>query len=184
MELCGQNLAASAVFRNYATLRLIPVHEAIMLSHSTTLPTASNAHPSPVLHAALWAGQLILAALFLLVGWTHAAEPIAVAIQRAPWVASLPIALVRVIGVAELAGAIGLLLPAATRIRPLLTPLAAAGVATMMALAIPFHILRGEGSAVVINLVLGTLAALVALGRARWAPIADRSAATRSRGSA
>jgi uncharacterized membrane protein len=159
-------------------------HEAIMLSQSTTLPAAANARPSRALNATLWVGQLLLAALFFLVGWTHAAAPIEVAIQRAPWVASLPVALVRFIGVAELAGAIGLLLPAATRIRPTLTPLAAAGLAIMMLLAIPFHLLRGEASAVGINLVLGSLATLVALGRTRWAPIADRSAATRSRGSA
>jgi putative oxidoreductase len=155
-----------------------------MLSQSTTLPAAAaNARPSRALNVTLWAAQLLLAALFFLVGYTHAASPIEVAIQRAPWVASLPVALVRFIGVAELAGAIGLLLPAATRIRPMLTPLAAAGLAIMMLLAIPFHLLRGEASAVGINLVLGSLATLVALGRTRWAPIADRFGATRSRGS-
>ena len=153
-----------------------------MLSLPTTLLSApAAARPSRALNVTLWAGQVLLAALFVLVGYTHAAAPIEVAVQRAPWVASLPVALVRFIGVAELAGALGLLLPAATRIRPMLTPLAAVGLATMMALAIPFHLLRGEGSAVIINLVLGALAVLVALGRARWAPIADRAAATRSR---
>jgi hypothetical protein len=146
-----------------------------MLSQSTTLPATAAARPPRALNMALWVGQLLLAALFFLVGYTHAAAPIEVAIQRAPWVASLPVALVRFIGVAELAGAIGVMLPAATRIRPILTPLAALGLATMMALAIPFHLLRGEPTAVIINLVLGSLAGLVALGRARWAPIADRS---------
>jgi hypothetical protein len=151
-------------------------HEAIMLSQSTTLPgAAANARPARAMNVTLWAAQLLLAALFSLVGYTHAAAPIEVAIQRAPWVASLPVALVRFIGVAELAGAIGVILPAATRIRPGLTPLAAAGLATMMALAAPFHLLRGEASAVIINLVLGSLALLVAIGRVRWAPIADRS---------
>jgi hypothetical protein len=146
-----------------------------MLSQSTTLPATAAARPPRALNMALWVGQLLLAALFFLVGYTHAAAPIEVAIQRAPWVASLPVALVRFIGVAELAGAIGVMLPAATRIRPILTPLAALGLATMMALAIPFHLLRGEPTTVIINLVLGSLAGLVALGRARWAPIADRS---------
>src|SRR3954470_9362491 len=103
-----------------------------MLAHSTTLPTAAApARPSRALRATLWVVQLLLAALFLLVGYTHAVAPIEVAIQRAPWVASLPVALVRFIGVSELAGAIGLLLPAATRVRPILTPLAAFGLATM-----------------------------------------------------
>jgi uncharacterized membrane protein len=148
------------------------IHEAIMLSQPTTLPSTTLAARSPrAVHATLWVVQVLLAAVFLLVGYTHAAAPIAVAIQRAPWVASLPVALVRFIGVAEIAGALGLLLPAATRVRPMLTPAAALGLATMMALAIPFHLMRGEAGPVVLNLGLGSLAVLVALGRARWAPI-------------
>jgi uncharacterized membrane protein len=151
-----------------------------MLALPTTLPAAAAAaRPSRALSVTLWAVQLLLAALFLLVGYTHALAPIEVAIQRAPWAASLPVALVRFIGVVELAGALGLLLPAATRIRPMLTPLAAAGLATIMLLAIPFHLSRGEGNAVAINVVLGALAALVALGRARWAPIATRNPGSR-----
>ena len=133
---------------------------------SMALPPAAAARPSRALQVSLWLVQLLLAAAFLLVGYTHAIAPIAVAVARAPWVASLPVALVRFIGVAELVGALGVLLPAATRIRPTLTPLAAAGLATMMVLAIPFHLVRGEANAIVINLVLGSLAAFVAWGRA------------------
>jgi hypothetical protein len=133
---------------------------------STTLPpAAAGARHSRALHVSLWLAQLLLAAAFLLVGYTHAIAPIAVAVARAPWVASLPVALVRFIGLAELAGALGILLPAATRIQPMLTPLAAAGLATMMVLAMPFHLVRGETNEIVINLVLGTLAAFVAWGR-------------------
>jgi|SRR5687768_1344272 len=137
---------------------------------SMTLPSVA-ARPSRAVHVTLWLLQLLLAAVFLLVGHTHAVAPIEVAVARAPWVASLPVALVRFIGVAEVAGALGLLLPAATRIYPALTSLAAAGLATMMALAIPFHLVRAEMSAIVINLVLGSLAALVAWGRTRWVRI-------------
>jgi hypothetical protein len=110
-----------------------------------------------------------------LVGYLHAAAPIAASAAHAPWVASLPVAMVRTIGVAELTGALGLLLPAATRIRPTLTPLAAAGLAALMALAIPFHLMRGETGAIGINLLLGTLAALVVWGRTTRAPIRPRS---------
>ena len=115
---------------------------------SMSLPSAA-ARPSRALHVSLWLVQLLLAAAFFLVGYTHALAPIEVAVARAPWVASLPVALIRFIGVAELAGALGLLLPAATRIQPRLTPLAAAGLATMMVLAIPFHLVRGETNAIV-----------------------------------
>ena len=80
----------------------------------------------------------------------------------------------RVIGVAELLGALGLILPAATRVKPMLTPLAASGLATVTLLAAIFHISRGELGALPIPLVLGGLAAFVAWGRAAKAPIAPR----------
>ena len=146
-----------------------------MPSHAITPPTAATTgRSSRTVHVALWITQALLTAVFLLVGYTHAIAPIAVAIARAPWVASLPVPLVRFIGVTELAGALGVLLPAATRIQPALTPLAAAGLSTIMVLAIPFHMLRGETQEIAINLVLGALAAFVAWGRARRAPIAPR----------
>jgi uncharacterized membrane protein YphA (DoxX/SURF4 family) len=139
-----------------------------MSSDSFTLPPAAAVgRSSRALGAALWLAQLLLAAAFLLVGYTHAFSPIAVAIARAPWAASLPVPLVRFIGVVELAGALGVILPAATRIQPRLTPLAAAGLATIMVLAIPFHLMRGELKEIVINLALGGLAAFVACGRSR-----------------
>ena len=145
-----------------------------MSLESMTLSSVA-ARPSRALHVTLWLAQLLLATAFFLVGYTHAIAPIDVAIARAPWVASLPVALVRFIGVAELAGALGLLLPAATRIKPTLTPLAAAGLATMMVLAIPFHLVRGEMTEIVINVVLGTLAAFVAFGRTWRVRIPARS---------
>jgi putative oxidoreductase len=80
--------------------------------------------------------------------------------------------MVRFIGACELAGAVGLILPAATRIRPMLTPLAASGLVVVMLLAMAFHISRGEAAqALPINLTLGALAAFVAWGRFRKAPI-------------
>jgi len=146
-----------------------------MTAQPTTLsPAAAVVSPPRALHATLWLVQVLLAAVFILVGYTHAAAPIEVAVARAPWVASLPVPLVRFIGVAEVAGALGLLLPALARIQPWLTPLAAGGLATMMVLAVPFHLTRGETEAVLVNLGLGSLAVLVAWGRARWARIASR----------
>jgi hypothetical protein len=139
-----------------------------MTSDSIALSSAPDAgRSSRLFGAALWLAQILLAAAFLLVGYTHALSPVAVAVARAPWAASLPVPLLRFIGVVELAGALGVLLPAATRIQPRLTPLAAAGLATIMVLAIPFHLMRGEMKEIVINLVLGALAAFVGWGRVR-----------------
>lgn len=74
----------------------------------------------------------------------------------------------------ELLGAFGLILPAATRIKPALTPVAGLGLTIVMALAVVCHISRGELGLVPINLVLGGLAAFVTWGRLTKAPIAGR----------
>ena len=145
-----------------------------MPSAFLTSMSAVSARPSRALHLSLWLVQVLLAGVFFLVGYTHALAPIEVAMMRAPWVAALPVALIRFIGVVELAGGIGVVLPAATRVLPGLTPLAAAGLAIVMALAIPFHLLRGEVTAIGVNLALGALAAFVAWGRTRGARIHSR----------
>jgi hypothetical protein len=91
------------------------------------------------------------------------------------WAADVPLLLVRFIGLSELAGALGLVLPALTRIMPVLTPLAAAGLTLVMILAAGFHLTRGEAAAIGFTLVLGAAAAFVAWGRWRRVPIAARS---------
>ena len=60
------------------------------------------------------------------------------------WPAAVPAPLVRFIGVAEFLGGLGLILPAATRVKPMLTPLAGVGLAVAMLLAAGFHTSRGE----------------------------------------
>jgi putative oxidoreductase len=130
--------------------------------------------PARAWHYGLWAVQLLLGAGFIMGGLMKAVMPVAELAQDAAWITALPVALLRFIGVAELAGGLGLILPAATRIRPGLTPLAGLGLATIMALAFVFHIPRGEIDALPVNLVMGGLAALVAWGRWRKAPIQPR----------
>jgi putative oxidoreductase len=125
----------------------------------------AESSPSRVLNVALWLVQVALAALFGVAGLMKLVQPIAALEPQMAWVGAVPPLMVRFIGLAELAGAIGVIVPAATGIRPALTPLAAAGLATIMVLAAAFHIVRGEFGALPINLVLGGLAALVAWGR-------------------
>jgi hypothetical protein len=122
----------------------------------------------------LWVVQGLLGALFLAVGAMKATQPIAVLVDTFGWPAAVPAPLVRFIGVAELLGGVGLILPAATRVMPMLTPLAGVGLAMAMLLATIFHISRGELGAMPIPLVLAALAAFVAWGRATKAPIAPR----------
>jgi hypothetical protein len=128
------------------------------------------------LNIGLWVVQVLLALFFLMAGLNHGIRPIAEAAKTSPWITGIPVELARFIGFAELAGALGLILPAVTRIKPWLTPLAAVGVAIIMGLAVPFHIMRGEANVIGIHLIVVALSLFVAWGRYRRAPIASRGA--------
>lgn len=128
-----------------------------------------------MMNITLWIVQVILAAMFGLAGVMKTTTPIDQLAAQMVWPGAIPPMLVRFIGAAELTAAIGLILPSLMRIRPVLTPLAATGVVTIMALAIPFHISRGELQALAVNVPLGAMAAFVAWGRFRKAPIAPRT---------
>jgi uncharacterized membrane protein YphA (DoxX/SURF4 family) len=124
----------------------------------------------------LWVAQVLLALVFGAAGVMKLMTPIADLATMMNWVAVSPEALVRFIGLVELAGALGMILPALTRILPFLTPLAALGFAIIQVLAIGTHASLGEtGSTLPMNLVLLALALFVAWGRWKKAPIAPRA---------
>ena len=108
---------------------------------------------------ALWVAQVLLAITFGSAGYLKATAP------ESFWPGAVPVSLVRFIGLSELAGTLGLLLPAATRVVPWLTPLSATGLLVIMALASAFHLSRGETQALPLTFGLGGLAAFVAWGR-------------------
>ncbi len=141
------------------------------MSSSTFSPAA--ARPTKAWHVTLWIVQILLALIFALAG-AKAATPMPVLLQKMAWVGSVPSGLVRFIGVREFAGAVGLILPAATRINPGLTALAATGLLAIMVLAVPFHISRSETTLIAAPATLGLLAAFIAWGRLRKAVIAPR----------
>jgi uncharacterized membrane protein YphA (DoxX/SURF4 family) len=124
----------------------------------------------------LWVAQVVLALMFGMAGVMKLFTPLeALASQGMGFVTDTPELLVRFIGVAELAGALGLILPALTRILPWLTPLAALGLATIQVLAMGLHVIRGEFTVLPMNLALLAIALFVVLGRWRKAPIAPRA---------
>jgi putative oxidoreductase len=129
-----------------------------------------------LLGGALWTLQVALAGTFLVAGSTKLTGTGAALMSRLAWAPDVPIALLRTIGLCELLGAIGILVPSATRIRPELTPAAACGLTTVMALAVMFHLYRGD-HAFFVPAALAGLSALVAWGRSRKAPIAARARA-------
>ena len=87
-----------------------------------------------------------------------------------------PPTFIRFIGVCEILGAIGVVVPAALRIRPELTPLAAAGLAIIMGGAVISTIVMGAASTIATPLALFLLAVFVAYGRWKLAPITSREA--------
>ena len=122
----------------------------------------------------LWVLQILLALAFLMAGAMKLVTPIADLGVQMGWVNDVPVWLVRFIGLAEVLGALGLILPAATRIQPILTPVAAACLALVMILAALTHITRGEFAEVMPNIILLIMSAFVAYGRFKLAPIAPK----------
>ncbi|MFU0506337.1 DoxX family protein [Pseudaminobacter sp. NGMCC 1.201702] len=124
----------------------------------------------------LWAAQLVLALVFGSAGVMKLFMPIETLGTSLNWVTHSPALLVRFIGFVELAGAIGMILPAATRILPWLTPLAALGFAVIQVLAIGVHASLGElALSLPLNLALLALSAFVIWGRTRKSVVTSRS---------
>ena len=124
----------------------------------------------------LWAAQVLLAFAFGTAGVLKTLTPIADLGTMMNWVNVTPEWLVRSIGVVEFLGAVGMILPVATRILPWLTPLGAMGFAIIQVLGIGVHASLGETAmSLPMNLVLLALALFVAWGRARKAPISPRA---------
>ena len=133
------------------------------------------ARPKTALRVSLWTAQALLAIAFGLAGAMKLFTPMNALVDKLPWVMSVPTWLPRFIGAAELAGALGMILPSATRIMPRLTVYAAAGLTTVMLLAGMFHFSRGEFRALPVTLLLGSLAVFVGWGRGGPAPITPKA---------
>jgi len=117
------------------------------------------------MNVVLWILQWLLAVAFAIAGVLKSTQPKEKLAPRLPWVEDFSPATVRFIGVVEFLGALGLVLPALTGIAPVLTPLAATGIAVIMVLATVVHARRKEPSGIATNVVLLVLAAIVAWGR-------------------
>lgn len=131
------------------------------MSTLTAQPTA----PSRALNYTLWAVQIGLALAFFMAGQMKAFTPTADLVARGMDFAGQHPGLAVFIGVAEMAGAAGLILPMATRVLPRLTAVAAAALTLVMVLAAGFHLMRAEYAGLIAPVVLGGLSAFVAWGR-------------------
>src|SRR5947208_16776063 len=136
-----------------------------MRSDATT-----ETHPgsSKKARALLWTIQGLLALLFLFAGGMKLILPVAELTRQM----RLPGLFLRFIGVAEVAGALGLILPGLLRIRPGLTPLAGVGLVTIMSGATAITIEGGAVAPALVPFMVGVLATCVVLGRRQWASVA------------
>jgi len=113
----------------------------------------------------LWILQSLLALAFLAAGGMKLSQPKEKLEASMAWVADVSAPTVRFIGTVEVLGALGLILPAATGVATVLTPLAAVGLALVMVGAVITHARRSESQQIVVNLVLLAIAAVIAWGR-------------------
>jgi uncharacterized membrane protein YphA (DoxX/SURF4 family) len=120
------------------------------------------------MNTALWIIQALLALLFLFAGGMKLVMPIEELIKQMPL--ALPGWFIQSIGVVEILGGIGLILPWLTGIRPGLTPLAAAGLVILMIGATVYGVAAGDPVSALMPVVVGILAAFVAYGRWKLTP--------------
>lgn len=125
------------------------------------------------LRIGLWVAQVLLAVAFLGAGLMKVTQPYDAVAASQAWARLFSPEAVKLIGAVELLAVVGLILPSLTRILPVLTPLAAAGLVLQMIVAGATHLRVGEPP--IPNVILGALAAFVAWGRFKKAPIAPRT---------
>lgn len=116
------------------------------------------------MNIALWIAQGLLALMFIFAGSMKAFQ-YEKAKASLPWAKDASRGFVAFIGIAELLGGLGLILPLATGIAPILTAIAAIGLGVIMILAAVFHARRKENQAILMNIILLALTVFVAFGR-------------------
>ena len=113
----------------------------------------------------LWIVQIVLATIFLMVGAMKVMQPRDKLKSKMDWVEEFEDGQIKLIGMLEILGAVGLILPAITGILPILTPLAALGLAVILVGAIITHLRRQEYPNLLVHIVLLVMVLFVAYGR-------------------
>lgn len=113
----------------------------------------------------LWVAEIVLALLYFGLGIVRLVQPYTKLVKVLRWPADFPAWAVKLIGAAEILGALGLLLPAATDVVPILTPIAATALALLMGGAIAVHLRRNERQRVALPAILLAVNVFVAIGR-------------------
>ncbi len=136
------------------------------MTNATSASIYTISVPSVVGHSkkmtyALWTAQVVLALLFLFAGGMKLVLPVAVMTSQM----QMPGLFLRFIGVAEVAGALGLVLPGILRIHTELTSMAAAGLVLIMVGATALSVIAVGPAGAIVPFITGCLAAFIAISR-------------------
>lgn len=132
---------------------------------------SNSQNKSRTINIALWVLQILIGSLFILPGIMKLMQPIAELSKMLPWTGQVDTWIVRSLGLIDVLGGVGLILPALLRYKPYLTIWAAYGSILLMLSAIIFHFSRGETEAIGFNMILIPLLAFIAWGRTKKSPI-------------
>lgn len=125
----------------------------------------NTATPSKSRNILLWILQALLAATLLWAAFMKLSKSPQELAAMWPWAGEVSPTLVKLTGITDLLGGLGLVLPALLRVKPVLTPIAALGIVALMICASVFHIMRGEASQIGFNVVVAAIAGFIAWGR-------------------
>lgn len=117
------------------------------------------------MNIALWIVQALLGAMFTMAGIMKATQPKEKLAEKMPWVNDYSATQVKLIGLSQILGGIGIILPWWTGIAPFLSVIAALGLALVMVFAAIYHLGKGEYKEIGVNVFLLALAVFVAIGR-------------------
>jgi uncharacterized membrane protein YphA (DoxX/SURF4 family) len=124
------------------------------------------------MYIALWIVQVLVALGFLFAGGAKIFTPIEKLHGQMAWTNHASAPVVRLVGILELLGAVGLILPVATRIAPVLTPIAAICLVITMIVAIVIHLRLNDAKGISAPLVLLLLSLFIAIGYLVIVPVA------------
>ncbi|MCC3284141.1 MULTISPECIES: DoxX family protein [Arthrobacter] len=113
----------------------------------------------------LWVAEIVLALLYLGLGVMRLVQPYDKLVRVLRWPADFPAWAVKLIGLAEILGALGLIIPAAADVAPILTPIAACALGMLMAGAVAVHLRRRERQRVALPCILLAMNVFIAIGR-------------------
>jgi uncharacterized membrane protein YphA (DoxX/SURF4 family) len=135
----------------------------------SSMTTSSIASPgrqaNRALNIGLWVAQSLIFVSFVAFGCMKMFMPVSQLAAMWAWPGQVPVPFLRLMGIIDAAGGIGVLLPAVTRFQPRLTVAAALGCTVLQICAIVFHVSRGEVSVTPLNFILLALSAFILWGR-------------------